>query len=140
MTTVVASTDWIAADSFAGDCYVRKIHRVGDSLVGLSGDNFAECLLLLDWLRSDRQGERPVFSGEDSVEALELTADGRLVYWDKSMRGVPLMDALHGIGSGSQYAIGAIEAGATPVDAITIASRRDPNSKLPVLILWRPRK
>jgi ATP-dependent protease HslVU (ClpYQ) peptidase subunit len=40
-------------------------------------------------------------------------------------------DGLYAIGSGAAYAIGALEAGATPTEAVEIASRNDVMTGLP---------
>lgn len=106
----------------------RKIERLPDgSLFGAAGDA-AQGYALRDWLAKS-EDERGPYPELKDVSALVLRKDGSVVMYDTMSRGYP--DPLElpvAFGSGEQYAIGAMDAGATPEEAVRISSKRDPDT------------
>ena len=128
MTTIACDGKSMAGDTLCTAngsvvAYHRKIERLSDGrIVGSCGDA-TQCILIRQWLEAGR--DKPEL--DDKVEAIVLNLDGTIDWWDK--RFVPLRYiAPMAIGSGGDYAIGAMLAGQDPVGAVEIAMIRDRNT------------
>jgi ATP-dependent protease HslVU (ClpYQ) peptidase subunit len=130
MTTIVTDGKSMAADgrgcsqdSIVSDRLV-KVARLNDgSLLGVSGPSFS-LDFFAEWLNNP-QNEFPKDIGD--FAALHLTRKGEVhLYVESSKRSYREMDLPAGIGSGREFAIGAMLAGASPIEAIRVASLRDP--------------
>lgn len=66
--------------------------------------------------------------------ALRLMPDGKLFYVNESLEPVEV-GAPCAVGSGMDFAIGAMEHGATPEEAVGIASKRDPGTGGTITVL-----
>lgn len=125
MTTVVCDRTSMAADKrISGGPLFKstKIFRVRGSLIGVAG-NMEQALRFVEWRRTPEQ--KPQFTDSPGLEALELTADGRLIWWGPEMVGIPIENDHYAIGSGAAIALGALAMGATPKKAIQVASQWD---------------
>ena len=135
MTTIIADKKTLAMYSDSRCSWgtmsfkTQKIHRIGNSLWGTTGD-FNNALKFLDWVRSGAKDDGPSFNSEDFC-VVELCADG-LFIWDESLTRQVVLEEFLALGSGASYAVGAMEMGATPEQAIEIASRGDPATALPL--------
>lgn len=112
--------------------HVSKLRRLKDgSIVGGSG-NYDILQRYYDWLDGD--GPKPEYSPDTDRQATVLRIS-------KGKRGKPKIELAFqtgtlreikakqfSIGSGSDYAMGALLAGATATKAIEIASAMDPNT------------
>lgn len=132
MTTIATDGTTMACDGrgCVGDIIVSdkgaKIYRLGDgSLLGLSGAAFAGDQFA-DWLDNGaRKDEFPKDIGEYRV--LHLLVDGMVRYYSEhSARAWRPAELPIAIGSGGELATGAMLAGASPAEAVEIASLRDP--------------
>jgi hypothetical protein len=131
MTTIIANKCSMAADGrgcsneiIAGDSGVKVIRLQDGSLLGTSGPTFA-LELMREWLDGDCVEEFPKDAGE--FGALHLTISGEIrLYTDASKRSWRQVDPPAAIGSGRELAMGAVLAGATLLEAVRIASLRDP--------------
>ncbi|WP_395406324.1 hypothetical protein ACHMW6_06530 [Pseudoduganella sp. UC29_106] len=125
MTTIVCDRKSMAADKrISGDGVTfktAKIHRVRGALIGFCG-NPEQALQFIEWRRNP--GAKPTFA-EPSFEAIELTADGQLLWWGSEMMAIPIHDKFYAIGTGAAFALGAMAMGASPKSAIQIAARYD---------------
>jgi len=111
---------------------VSKICQVGQILVGAAGDvNHTE--KIFRWLKTKRKKPVPFPDGA-VVEGL-LLIDGQIVHMDDAGEPLILDQDFFAIGSGANAALGALHAGATPVEAVEIACRVDPNSEPPIQVL-----
>ena len=112
-----------------------KVFRLNDGrIAGVAGGAF-NAAPFINWLNDG--GDKPDF-GEDSFDALVLHPDGSVQNYDKQCRAIP--EAVPtACGSGRDIAIGAMEAGATPEEAVDIASRRNAytGGKITVLSIER---
>lgn len=125
MTTIVCNRQGMAADKrISGQAMFKstKIYRVNGSLIGFAG-NVEQALRFVEWRRTPEQ--KPQFFDNNNFEALELTPNGELIWWGSEMVGVEIEDDFYAIGSGSHLALGAMAMGATPKEAIKVASRWD---------------
>lgn len=140
MTTIVADRKGMAADKrITGTVAVfktPKLYRVNGSVIGYAG-NVEQALQFIEWRR--HPDTKPTFS-EPSFEILELTSDGRLMWWGSEMIAVPIEDDHYAIGSGAAYALGAMAAGATVKEAIQIAAMYDANTGTEVQTLTLSKK
>lgn len=127
MTTVVCSHTHMASDSRAADdatqCSVTKIFRVRNGLLGIAGD-MAPAMAFVEWFKtSAKAGSVP--PPMEHVEALYLTAQGKILCFDGSAVSYEILDAFAAIGSGAPAALGALHAGASLSEAIKIAGKVD---------------
>lgn len=106
----------------------QKIVKLSDgSLLALAGEDsyFAQ---LIDYLEDETE-ELPEPIGEDEFTALLVETNGTIMLYEgKGGSFQPVGVDLIAIGSGSEFAYGALDAGATLTEAVQIAMGRDPNS------------
>ena len=112
--------------------YGPKVHRAAD------GSIFGACGPAASAQRFKRfmveGGEWPALA--DEFCALVLTVDGNAFWIDKDNERVP-MALPAAVGSGDNFAIGAMLAGASPLDAVKIATTRDTRSGGDVAVIAR---
>lgn len=129
MTTIATDGRSMAGDGqreHRGTVIMRnavKIRRLSDGrIVGTAGD-VAFGMAMVDWLENG--GDVPTFpSDSDGGIVLLLNPGGSASIFDKYGKEMPV-ELPCAIGSGMDLAIGAMEAGASPRDAVAIAARRD---------------
>lgn len=108
-----------------------KVRRLSDgSLFGCAGhgrDNDT----LAEWL--EHGGKKPKLN---ELGALRLRTDGKVEYINQACEPV-VIDLPCAVGSGGAFAIGAMEAGFSPEEAVEVACKRDTYSggKITVLSL-----
>lgn len=126
MTTIATDGKTIASDRLVtGDgvqhCNITKIRRFDNGdIMGLTGTAF-DMDTFADWYISDRS-ELPDLSNHTEVLVLEHTGTIRCF----NQRGHSFIhDAPAALGSGAALAYGAMAAGASPAEAVRIASERD---------------
>jgi ATP-dependent protease HslVU (ClpYQ) peptidase subunit len=145
VTTVVATPEMIVADSAMDTCGngsvpITKVLRIRGSLWGFSGSP-AHALKFLRWVRGGfRQATKPEFESSDNKDAefeiIQVNPQGQLILWDQDMEPIPCNRPTHGIGSGADFAIGALSAGVPILEAMKIAQDRDQNTREPFQILY----
>lgn len=102
---------------------VRLERPLGDQLLGAAG-SIASLVLFLGWFRAGAVlAKRPKIP-EDTITVLVMDRFGMTVYQDECAP-IKVYEPYCAIGSGDQYARGAIEAGATAEEAVKIAARLD---------------
>lgn len=108
--------------SDGGMCEVIKAKRVGKGIVGAAGD-WDDVLKFWDVL----QGKplKDALRNDAELEGIELHPEGIFLYTASGKR-FAIRDQFYAIGSGGPYAIGAMAMGATPEEAVALASRFDP--------------
>lgn len=102
---------------------VSKFRRVGKGIVGAAGD-WDDILKFWEFI----EGKPPKESGlndDSELEGIELHPDGIFMYAASGKR-YRIKDEFFAIGSGAPYAIGAMAMGASPEEAVALASRFDP--------------
>lgn len=113
-----------------------KIARKGAVLCGVAG-SLAPCQRFLDWFVGGLKGDPPEMPGGEhsAFGVLILPSDLVLTYgpsgWERTRAKVVTM------GSGGDFAKGAISAGADAIRAVEIACMHDTKSGLPVIALTR---
>lgn len=134
MTTVAYRNGVMAADSQATSSFkqkCQKIHKVGDSIFGVCG-SLSSAYLFLEWIKHDRrdwvESERAPpspLTDDDNFDAIELCEEG-LFLWDGKLTRRPVDIEFYAIGSGSDFAMGAMAMGADAVQAVKVANTLDP--------------
>jgi hypothetical protein len=108
-------------------CHVQKLHRIGQSVFGWSGDAVI-ALAFVEWLSSARN--KPTLyklipeAYRDDISVLELSPQG-LAYWNGWGVRMPLLDATYAIGSGAMAALQALRLNASPQEAVLHAMQLD---------------
>ncbi|MER9176345.1 peptidase S14 [Mesorhizobium sp. M0955] len=147
MTTIAYKDGILAADSraYSGDKmpmgFKTKIHRLkGGYLVGASSRDVGKTDAFIDWCRNHvNKGRHPGNQGnavDIEVQAILVDPEGQVYYWYqlRCFSG-PLKDEFFAIGSGDQFAYGAMKAGASAEEAVRIATECDPWSGGPIVTL-----
>lgn len=130
MTTIAArfSTKEIAADSMcSGDdsFYLVEKLRIGkNSIYGACGD-WDKCLKMFQALET---GE---LDSDIDVTVLELRNDGIWIY-ESTIIPAKIKNDWWAIGTGANWAMGALAAGATLMEAMEIACKYDTSSRGPI--------
>lgn len=105
---------------------VAKVRKLsGGRIVGMCGDTYAFDSFVT-WIEDGAQLGHPIDLG-DEFEALVLHPDGSVRSYDGKGRTIP-QEAPAVAGSGGAIALGAMLHGATPGEAVNIASKRDVHS------------
>jgi 20S proteasome alpha/beta subunit len=127
MTVIAWDGKTLAADRRAcyGDmiCTVRKIHRVGDLLVGGGGD-MSLILLMVEWVRGGREPDKFPKSQEskdDWQPLLVIEADGTPSLYERSPYPIRFEHGHVAIGSGREFARAAMHLGKSAYEAVQVA-------------------
>ena len=134
--TTIAYRDGVLASDSRETAYksridtdkAKKIFRVGSCIVGMAGSS-AQGMQMLEALKkavkARKKGEENVLPNImlKSCMALLVEGDGGLWFYEKGvwMR----VDGYYAIGSGSDYAIAAMDTGLSAKEAVRIAINRD---------------
>ncbi len=123
MTTIAYDGVSLASDSQVGGAYldggIKKVVKIGKSYFGAAG-HLESMTLFFKWLREG--GDKPKIDS-DSFEGIEVR--GKSVYWWGDALTPCRIRAPAAIGSGVQFAMGAMLAGATAKEAVKIAAKLD---------------
>lgn len=132
MTTIVATRKGIYADtkcSYTVPFKVSKVVVAGLSVFGGTGD-LDDVMRFFEWRKKGgKQKDAPTFA--EDLDVLEVCAGG-IFLWGKKLVRLKVDEPIYAVGSGSQYAMGAIAMGASPEQAIETAARYDSQTALPI--------
>jgi ATP-dependent HslUV protease subunit HslV len=127
MTTIATDGKSMAGDGLANAhgtivdrSYVKVWRTPGGALIGCAGIR-ADALAFFAWKCG---GDRPKI--KKSFEALVLLPSGSLTYCCETDLDGCESEAPTAIGSGMDFAFGAMDAGASPERAVEIAGQRNP--------------
>ena len=132
MTVIVTDGRLMACDGLITDHDTivgtkrNKIRRMRDgSLVGTAGDSLVGGLIQ-DWLDTPVR-KRGNYPESETTRALQLMRDGSVLLYDPKSNGNPIsVSTPAAIGSGMDYALAAMDMGATVARAVGIAIGRNP--------------
>lgn len=131
MTTVAYKDGVMAADSQATCDFhtrVRKIRRMQDgTLIGGCGSTKA-CHAVLEWLAAGQEGKPPKMAG---AWFIVVPPNGKVYYAEEQWPPFPVNSSFGAIGSGASVAVGAMEAGASALQAVKIAAKHDGYTSAP---------
>jgi len=103
--------------------------------IGFAGD-VVDGLKMVEFLRS-KDEQPPALSEDFEALAMDLRT-GKCTYYtyyEKQLIPIPITDKFEAIGTGDELAIGAMEFGATAIEAVRVAIKRDINSGGRVAVL-----
>lgn len=106
---------------------VTKIHRIGDVLVGGSGD-LCFVLQMHQWIRDGRKPENFPSAQRDKDDwqpVLIVETDGTPSIYDRTPYPVRYEDHFCAIGSGREYAMAAMHLGKSAREAVEVAIALD---------------
>lgn len=141
MTTIAWDGRTLAADSLSTwngsrDGLATKIAKRGSILAGSAG-NAVICRRLLDWFRTGMQGHPPSAGNKDAGNwsTISLFGYGGMVvsYGPDGWESVRVPS--YALGSGAEYAAGAMSAGCDARRAVEIAIEHDTSSGGPITVL-----
>jgi hypothetical protein len=140
MTTIVYRAGVMASDSLStttseagGSRKFKcvKMYRKADAVIALAGETFAG-LVFLDWYGTNAEPPERLIHGDADFTALVLTKKGLFEY-DRWCRGEQIRLPFYAIGSGAKAALGALHMGASAVQAVRVACKIDPYTRLPIV-------
>ena len=125
-TALTLVTDSMATSDESGESYaVTKAWKIGDHVYAAAGD-YGDLLTVVEWLRAGRPKSKPKL--KDDFSGLWIRRDnGSYQCFYQKLRMTPGRYAT-AIGTGAQFAIGAMDAGASVIRAVEIACHRDEKS------------
>jgi len=126
MTTIATDGKTMASDTLLSGSFREqfdsvKLFRIDNAVYGISGD-WGLSMAYIDWVRAGRpKDDKPDASGQWNALFVK---DGKIWWEGEGLRpienGTP-----NAIGSGKDFAMGAMLAGATPSQAVKIAMMLD---------------
>lgn len=144
MTTIIATKTKILSDGKVSvnnrvdqlDC--KKIRKIGDYLVGGAG-RLSSVLTFFSWFEQNLrcQAAQESIAGlliqsdpdkeDEEFLAIVVHPDGKIFVHEGNdpSRAVPAGTDYYAIGSGADFALAALDAGATPEEAMEVAKMRD---------------
>ncbi len=122
MTVIAWDGKTLAADKravCAGACTtVTKIFRVGESLIGCSGD-IGPSLALLAWFRDGHDPEKYPVKDTESARLLVIHRDGTILRYE-SAHPFTVEDTMFAAGSGRDFALAALRLGRSAREAVAL--------------------
>jgi ATP-dependent protease HslVU (ClpYQ) peptidase subunit len=137
MTTIATDGVTIAADTqmqgrWRDAVRVQKVHYINGDLVGGAGD-VAEIDAFKQWYADGAdQDNKPQM--DDSFVALVLTPEGECYYFYHKLCPIKV-GTPYAIGSGAEFAMGAMLAGASPEEAVLIAAQLDNGTNDDIVVM-----
>lgn len=124
MTVICYKNGVVAADKKSSgwvDFTTSKLRRFNGDIYGLAGST-SRALEVLDWIMEG--GDFPVLKEDETVQILKVGPGGIWLYHN-TKTPFQVEDDYVAIGSGAQYALGAMACGATAKEAVEVAIRYD---------------
>lgn len=133
MTTIVYRDGVLAADTraYSGSAQPignkQKIFKIkGGSCFGVSTPAPGLTEEILNWFLELKNMDHEPVLHDRSFDMLEIDKDGQVWFYHNSFRPTgPITADYYAIGSGAEYAMGAMAMGADAVDAVAAASHHD---------------
>jgi len=129
MTTVAYKDGILAADTrqigdYIDQHHATKIYEIGSAKIGFCG-SVSQALIFIKWFK-DQTRDKPHYEQLKNFEALVIRG-GRAYAYDGNCEAVATGHPC-AIGSGCHFAMGAMLAGASAVEAVKIAMKLDENT------------
>lgn len=137
MTTICYRDGVLASDmrAYSGDRqpigFKQKIHCLRNSngssvAIGISTPHPGLSEEILAWFASEKAGDTLPEAGR-AFSILEINDQGEVYFYNDSfVPSGPLSGEFFAIGTGAEYAIGAMSAGASAAEAVSLAGIHDP--------------
>ena len=131
MTTIAFDGQRLAVDSRVVNdtmiCYERakKLWFIRGRWIAFCG-SIESMMIAVQWFKAGMPKEKPQVSKNFGALAWDMRR--RPVFYEDGLVAIPEGRELLAYGSGAHFALGAMAAGATAVEAVKIAARFDPNT------------
>lgn len=139
MTTIAYRAGILAADTQGtrgnSRIRVRKIQRLDDGSLFAGAGAFPAIVKVHKWANAGMPDDKlpKLALGDDGeVECLIVRPDGTIVLVDEALTPETLVQEFVAIGTGCEYALGAMACGRTAARAVKIAARFDTNTSEPI--------
>jgi hypothetical protein len=128
MTTAAFDGEWLVADRLMGSRHtVNKIFDLGDGRYLTGCGDYCQLIEVAEWLKAGSPPDaKPDVDGDTDFLLIEKGRPHWLTV--PYLRKVRLTERVAAVGSGSQYALGAMAAGADARKAVQIATTFDPST------------
>lgn len=130
MTIIAYKSGLLCSDSCIADENVivgsmKKVTRATDGTIAGAAGLASSVGSFLSWVEKGRRPRnKPDLTGDEDFAGITVMKDGEVVFYDAPMTPMRVTDEFFALGSGADVAIGAMEFGADPVDAVRVAIRR----------------
>jgi 20S proteasome alpha/beta subunit len=136
MTTIAYKDGILAADSgiYVGNTLIgsyTKIVQHKSGIMGGAAGNLSDIQSFHKWLLNGAKGDSPIFI---DASGLIVSPNGKLELISDGQRS-PIQSSFIAIGSGMDIAMGALCAGATAEQAVSIAIQLHAHSEGPITVL-----
>ncbi len=130
MTTIIYHDGILVADTLSNANHICISHsklytckRTG-SVFGSCGYSH-EMIQFMKWIDEGLgvEVDKPKFLGEDGFCCLEVNKSGELFIWYDHLVPIPIHEKKMAIGSGGGFALGAVEMGASAIEAIRVSAK-----------------
>jgi ATP-dependent protease HslVU (ClpYQ) peptidase subunit len=141
MSTVAYRNGIMAADSacWSNGTYIgdsEKIRLVGDTLIGCCGNLDAIELFFKFYRKKTQDAQNRIKElTEHTFSALCVSPKGDVSEWNNLLVPVRYVADYYAIGSGEEYALGAMAMGAAAEQAVRAAAHHDAHTRLPVVVM-----
>lgn len=128
MTTVAMRAGVIAADrQMDGHMCVGKLFRLKSGAYLAGAGNYDDIVEVVHWFNQGaKEDSKPAIDADDD-DLLMMHPDGKMFWLTVPfLRPVAILDEFAACGSGSEFALGAMAAGASAKRAVEIACKFDP--------------
>jgi ATP-dependent HslUV protease subunit HslV len=137
MTTVayrdgIMVSDTQCTGSSYGKTRVRKIIRLSDGSLFAGAGDYLAILALREWAEAGFEGKRPAKTGDS--QCLLVRPDRTVLHMGGNGKPYEILDEFSAIGSGCDYALGAMAAGKSAQEAVEIAAAYDSMTSGPFLV------
>lgn len=109
----------------------KKIFQIDGKLIGIAG-TMTHALKFVEWVTHGTPMNFVYDKEACSFDALVMDG-GFLIHYDNELAPIVVDEPYYAIGSGAEYALGAMDAGASPQRAVELAILRDECSGPPVV-------
>ncbi|MFC4158692.1 hypothetical protein [Chitinimonas lacunae] len=127
MTTVAWDGTTVAADTQANNSGLRsrtkKLHRLQDGRIYAFSGEIQDGRAVYDWLNGGEKSPKPAVSS--SFVALLICPNGHAYTIEDKLVLLPVLEGFRAIGSGRNFAMGAMAVGADAVKAVAAAIQLD---------------
>lgn len=133
MTTIAYKDGELAYDSLVS----KGNARLGNMQKGVKSENFIAAVCgaamavpaFLKWVKADfNPRKKPnivIKTEDDEFEAIVVDRKGNIIYYNERLEALPIQARYHAIGSGEDFAKGAMEVGADAKRAVQAAAKLD---------------
>ena len=139
MTTIAWDGKTLATDGRATNNDVvendstKKLFKIKGGIHGYVScaicGNYVDALKIIKWIKSGMTDDFPEIDKETSAAVICIKKNNTLDIYRSANKGFPLPHkGIYTDGSGWEIAMGAMDAGATAIEAVKIACRRDVHS------------